>query len=741
METTEVLRRLDGAVALAEQGRQREAEAQLRVLVASGARQPRACMALGVLCGERGDLAERHLWLRQARHLVDTSGEPPSLRLLLNQVVDALERGEPEQALIHGSEALSSHPQEAEAHLHQAQVLHTLGRTDEAAAHLRRARELLLDHPEGDPPGAKSWRLLAEAEQRAERLDGAIEAFGRALALEPNHLPTLLAMSRLLISRGSIDEAMPWLLNALAVAPEDPNVLCCNGIALRAIGEVIQAAELYRQALVCEPGHLEATCNLAGCLLDQGLSDEAAKVFREALVNHPGHMDCRLGLSVCLRHLGDMEESVAIQRELLEEAPQAQGLFNSWMFTTSISTVVPPAEVLTIARRFWEAKGVGAGPAVGPLLALPRIPTVGHPLRVGLLSADIGNHVVGLFLKPLLRHHDPKRCQLDLLSMRRLYDNASEELVALADGFHNLEGLPEAEARALLQGQQYDLIVDTSGYTRGSGLHLLAERCAPLQAHYIGYHATTGLATIDGFIGDEETAASELQDQFCERLWRLPRPWLAYPRDSEFPEANPLMQTDRPVLGSFCQVSKISQDTLLFWAEALRRVPEAVLVLKDKGLQDPVLRQRLEDRLANLGVHPGRLMLLAPVPLWWDHVDHYNLLDVALDTTPWSSATTGFEVLAMGVPLVTIRGNRMSARMSSSLVRGLDRNEWLADTPEAFAAIVANLCADLPKLRASKTTRQQEALASPLFDEVDLALQVTDLFVKVAAQESTRQGV
>jgi predicted O-linked N-acetylglucosamine transferase (SPINDLY family) len=354
---------------------------------------------------------------------------------------------------------------------------------------------------------------------------------------------------------------------------------------------------------------------------------------------------------------------------------------------------------------------------------------------VGLLSADIGNHVVGLFLKPLLRHHDPKRCQLDLLSMRRLYDNASEELVGLAEGYHNLEGLPEAEARTLLQAQEYDLIVDTSGYTRGSGLHLLAERCAHRQAHYIGYHATTGLATIDGFIGDEVTAAPELQDQFCERLWRLPRPWLAYPRDSEFPEASPLMQTDWPVLGSFCQVSKISQTTLLFWAEALRRMPEAVLVLKDKGLQDPVLRQRLEDRLTSLGVHPGRLMFLSPVPLWWDHVDHYNLLDVALDTTPWSSATTGFEVLAMGVPLVTIRGNSMAARMSSSLVQGLGRSDWMADTPEAYATIVANLCSDLPKLRASKAIRQQEVLASPLFDETDLASQVVDLFCKVITQE------
>jgi predicted O-linked N-acetylglucosamine transferase (SPINDLY family) len=357
---------------------------------------------------------------------------------------------------------------------------------------------------------------------------------------------------------------------------------------------------------------------------------------------------------------------------------------------------------------------------------------------VGLLSADIGDHVVGRFLTPLLRHHDPDRCQLELISMRRLFDASTEELFHLADGHLSLEGLPPDQARAAMRERDYDLIVDTSGYTRGSGLPLLAERCAPLQAHYIGYHATTGLATIDGFIGDGETAAPELQEQFSECLWRLPRPWLAYPIDTPFPKATPLMQTERPVLGCFCQVGKISERTLDTWAAVMRRVPEAVLVLKDRGLQDNEVCQLLEHRFAARGVTADRLMFLAPVEQWLDHVDYYNIIDVALDTTPWSSATTGFEALGMGVPLVAFRGPAMAARMSSSLVRSLGRHEWIGATAEEIAENVAALCTDLQTLRQEKETRQQVALASSLFDGVDLCNSVQDLFQMVVASGSPR---
>ena len=720
-------RRCQEALDLIESGRKKEAEAKLRALLAEGARLPRACMALGVLCGERGDLAERRLWFHQARGLEEASGQPVSLRLLLNLQVDALEQGEPERSLAFGEEASALYPEEGEVPLQQGQVLKALKRHGEARQQLERARAAFRELVRTEPDNPKPWRLLAAAESQLERPDAAIEAYGQALALEPNHVASLLAFSRLLVNRGSVDQALPWLMNALAVAPDDPEVLYCTAAALIPLREHHQAIELFRQALALRPAMEKASVALALAHTDLGAFSEAASVARAALEHAPQHIDCRLALGIALRSMGDAQGALAQFQSVLSDVPDSVVAFSQWMFTTSISETVPPSEILSKAERFWANLPQAPSALAAPLPAQPRAAAGERCLRVGLLSADIGSHVVGLFLDSLLRHHDPGRCQLELISMKRRYESDSEGLIAMADGFLSLEGVPPTEARRLLRERRYDLILDTSGYTRGTGLPLLAERCAPLQAHYIGYHATTGLASIDGFIGDGETAAPELQAQFSERLWRLPRPWLAYPAEPRFPEAKPLMQTDRPVLGCFGQLGKISEATLAIWAAVLRRLPEALLVLKCKGLHDEGMRQRLEERLVAHGVALRRVTFVGQVASWHDHVDTYNIFDIALDTTPWSSATTGFEALAMGVPLLAIRGERMASRMSSALVKGLGRHEWIGDSGDAIAEAAALLCSDLPALRQSKASRQREALASPLFDGADLAEQVTRL--------------
>lgn len=726
METSEATLRLQEALQWAESGQKEQAEVRLRALVAGGTRLPLASMALGVLCGERGDRPQRRLWLHQARRLEEASGQPPSLRLLLNLLVDALEEGDLEQALAYGREALVLEPNDGEAHLQQARLLFSLGKEEEGMHHLEQACAGLRARLAEQPNDGKAWRLLATAEHTAERPDAAIEAHRGALAIDPNHLPTLLAISRLLVERGRIDEAMPWLMNALAIAPDEPEVLSLNGCALKAIGEIAQAIDLFRQALDLQPSHLEASMFLGGCLSDQGLFAEAENVLRKALERFPRNIEIRNRLASALRSLGDLAGAVTIYKELLEEVPDAQGAFNNLMFTYSISALATPDEVLTTARMFWQRQGVDPE---SPKPAALRVE--GRALRVGLLSADIGSHVVGRFLDPLLRHHDPKRCQLELISMHRRYEATSETLITLADGFHSLEGLPRSQARDLLRQQNYDLIVDTSGYTRGTGIYLLAERCAPVQAHYIGYHATTGLATIDWFIGDEETAPLEFQDQFSERLYRLPRPWLAYPSDPPFPEAKALMETERPVLGSFCQVSKITEATLEFWGAALRAVPEALLVLKDRGLQDSAVRERLEKALVSHGVERQRIWFLMPVVEWRDHVDHYNILDVALDTTPWSSATTGFEALAMGVPLMAIRGHCMAARMSSSLVKAAGYPEWAINRPQNYAEYIRNILADLPTLRKEKPKLQEKVELKLLSQGKEYSDCVCDAFKEI----------
>jgi protein O-GlcNAc transferase len=139
----------------------------------------------------------------------------------------------------------------------------------------------------------------------------------------------------------------------------------------------------------------------------------------------------------------------------------------------------------------------------------------------------------------------------------------------------------------------------------------------------------------------------------------------------------------------------------------------------------------LEKRLESFGVSAERIRLMPPVAEWSEHLDFYNLLDIALDTTPWSSATTGFEALGMGVPLVALRGDRMASRMSSSLVKGLGHHKWVANSPEEAVNIVGDLGKSVSNLRENKKYLQEETLASILWDGIDLCKELEKAFAKM----------
>lgn len=91
---------------------------------------------------------------------------------------------------------------------------------------------------------------------------------------------------------------------------------------------------------------------------------------------------------------------------------------------------------------------------------------------------------------------------------------------------------------------------------------------------------------------------------------------------------------------------------------------------------------------------------------------------MALDTTPWSCATTAFEALGMGVPFVAIRGDTTSGRMSSSIVSAAGMSYLIAETKEEFANIVANLSISRRHIRSSKDGLQEQARAGILFGEL-----------------------
>jgi len=593
---------------------------------------------------------------------------------------------------------------------------------------------------------------LGEMLRLQGKLEEAQAAYGECLERAPEDAELRMGVGLALLGAGQADQAISVMLPVLAMRPDDAYGFVVLGCCLQKIEEDSQAIDLFRRAIAIDPTNIQAHKLLGICYSVQGLHAKAIGEFHAGLELEPKHFDLRCNLAVSLRNQGFFEASLAEIDCLLADQPEHLDALSIQLFSCSIGSERLAPLALQLSQRFWRlvrrksnvlvhstamAGSIPAGPTFSSSLPLREgqlqpfeLPEVRRDqrLRIGFLSAEIGNHVVGSFLLPFLENHDRERFVVELFAASRRFEATASEMARLTDHHWLLDGMEMGRARDLIRSRQLDILVETSGFTADSAIELLAERCAPVQCHYIGYHATTGLDTIDWFIGDAETVPEEFSAQFVEGLWRLPRPWLARQPESTLPPACSESRDPVAVLGSFNQLAKVREETLRYWAAALHAVPSSRLVLKDRSVADEETRERIVRTLAGHGVAPERISFLGYVGGWENHMAAYNMLDVALDATPWSSATTGFDALAMGVPLVAIRGGCTSARMSASILKGLGRPEWIAETPDQFAAIVAGLCADLPALRAAKQGLRSRVLASPLFDGVDLSRHIEQAF-------------
>jgi predicted O-linked N-acetylglucosamine transferase (SPINDLY family) len=599
--------------------------------------------------------------------------------------------------------------------------------------------EFMLNTLWAQQPGTSEVAALqGQVLRAARRWPEAITWFEQSLAADPADPRPLIAIGQLRrlmgdpeAARACFEQVVWQTVFQLAGSPAEARLLADLGLAYIELDADDDAIEALRAALASDPCLLEAYRWLALHLGKLGRMSEVSDVLEALMRLQPAALEPQVDRALAFHRSGLCADALDRLEEILAGSDHNGRADHAFVFVASAAGAALLPRMREVASSHWQRLRLRqSGPAAPPLQPL-EVPC--QPVRVGILTAEIGNHPVSHFLESFLRHHNRQRLQVELIETQERGDERSFALRALAADSLLLPDVSMAEQRQRIRERRYQVIVETSGFTLASGLDLLTERLAPVQCHYVGFHASTFLETIDWFLADSVLIPPELESQFTERIWRLPRPWAAYAPFKPLPAVECFAECDAPVFGSFNQIAKIGPDTLAWWAEALRAVPSARMLIKHRFAVDPAVRQRITAALGSAGIEANRLRFEGWASSWADHMRSYNKVDVALDATPWSSATTAFEALAMGVPLVAIRGATMAGRMSSAALAGVGEPGWIADTPEEFAAIAAGLSANLAALRAGRLERQQRALASPLFDAPDLAHHLGKALLAMAA--------
>jgi predicted O-linked N-acetylglucosamine transferase (SPINDLY family) len=251
-----------------------------------------------------------------------------------------------------------------------------------------------------------------------------------------------------------------------------------------------------------------------------------------------------------------------------------------------------------------------------------------------------------------------------------------------------------------------------------------------VQAHYLGYFASTGLTAMDYWIGDAVLLPKSEDIHYSETIWRLPRVWISYQGSDDAPSSSWRPGEDGTIwLGSFNNLAKITPATVALWAKALHALPEGRLMLKTPGLVEPENRTRIEVALADQGIGADRLALIGITDDWASHMAHYDKLDVALDPVGGvGGGTTTCDTLWMGVPVITLAGRSMAQRMTASMLDAIGQPDWIAESESDYVNKVVELARDVELRRRLRFTQRERMRGSPLCDAQGLARSLEDAY-------------
>ena len=91
-------------------------------------------------------------------------------------------------------------------------------------------------------------------------------------------------------------------------------------------------------------------------------------------------------------------------------------------------------------------------------------------------------------------------------------------------------------------------------------------------------------------------------------------------------------------------------------------------------------------------------------------------IDIALDPFPYSGDMTTLESLWMGVPVVTMPGDRPISRMTAGHLKNIGLDEMVAATADDYIAIARALAEDKTRLSALRAGLRERVAGSPLCD-------------------------
>ena len=475
-------------------------------------------LASAVQLHQAGDRAKAEAIYRQILAREPNNGH--ALHLL---GVIALQNGRNEEAVELIRRAIANGPDWADFHFNLGSSLAGLRRWDEAAAEFRRALQI-------QPRVAQTFLSLGNVLSIQRKLDEAADAYRHAIDVRSNFAEAHNNLGNVLRKLGRLGDAVDAYREALRHRPDFSAAEFNLAATYEAEGNARQAIAIYSRLVNRFPDDFLSQNALGAALGGQWQLDDAEAALRQALRLRPMSAEALNNLGAVLKEMGRIEEALDCFRRAIDVAPDALVPHENYLLMIHYSDQFDGPRILAEMKK-WDQRHAR------PLKKLDPPPTLsrasGRRLRVGYVSPDFADHVVGRNLFPLFREHDREAFEVFAYSNLRRPDRITEQFRTHSDQWRDVSRLSDDALARQIRDDGIDILVDLAGHTHRNRLLVFARRAAPVQVTFGGYPGGTGLAEMDYHLTDQYLDPPGMTEiHYVEKLIRMPDSFWCYDREA-----------------------------------------------------------------------------------------------------------------------------------------------------------------------------------------------------------------
>ena len=435
--------------------------------------------------------------------------------------------------------------------------------------------------------------------------------------------------------------------------------------------------------------------------------------YAELTILHPKHFGVWNNYGSLLIRAGRIQQAIEALRVAASLKPHSPFAQSNFLLSLNYDENLD-------ARSFADAHRRFANLFPQPEVSFSNDRNPDRVLRVGLLSSAFRSNAITFFFPGML--YPQPGIEVYCYSATRFPDEVTARFAAEHLRWRDISQCSDEEADAIIRKDEIDILVERGGHAGDNRLPLLARKPAPITGTGCDYLATVGVPGLGFRITDAIIDPPGSEELYPEQLLRLPETAYCYSAPAYAPETNPLpaLTNGFVTFACFHRLEKVSDATLRLWAEVLHRVPESRILLHHVYEGQPSVSSEfklpIEQRLLALGITADRLIWKGALALD-ESIRLYQQTDVALDCWPYAGVTTTCQALYMGVPVVTMTGERPMSRYGASVLAAAGLEGWIVKKPEEYVDLVTKLASDLPALAQLRNELRPMIQRSTLTDE------------------------